>query len=96
MKNYLTKKLNIKLENILSKEICEEIIQNYGEFHLINPIETTKDKLIDESIIEYDLDIGDGFIFAPTRLGHKAVPPKEDKIRHTISFTIFPNSFFGK
>ena len=41
------------------------------------------------------LTAGDILIFSPGLLAHRCLPPKPGKKRYTISYTIYPQSFFG-
>lgn len=47
---------------------------------------------VDNSSLAYDLKVGDGLLFSPLLLAHRCLPPKEDKKRYTISFTLVPRS----
>lgn len=62
------------------------------------PIENEKRKLdlssslkeldLDTSIISYSYEVGDALLFSPLLLAHKCLPPKNNKKRYTICFTI--------
>lgn len=47
------------------------------------------------SITQYDLAAGDLLIFDPLRLAHRCLPPRQNKKRYTICYSVFPKSAFS-
>lgn len=45
--------------------------------------------------LTYDLEAGDVLVFSPKLLAHRCIPPKTNKKRYTICYSIYPKSYFA-